>query len=122
MPAAPQIDVPVEMRGEDVVLKFGDREYRVRGLKKNTKRRGVGVNLRVMGVNFHGDVALHVETLELNASRQRMAFIKQAAEELGIKEEIVRHDVGKVLEVGGGAGRAACRGARAEGAGNQTNR
>ena len=55
------------------------------------------VNLRVMGVNAHGDVALHVDTLELNASRQRMAFIKQAAEELGIKEEIVRRDVGKVL-------------------------
>ena len=40
---------------------------------------------------------MHVDTLELNASRQRMAFIKQAAEELGIKEEIIRHDVGKVL-------------------------
>jgi len=30
VPVAPQIDVPVEMRGEDVVLKFGDREYRAR--------------------------------------------------------------------------------------------
>jgi DNA primase catalytic core len=97
MPAAPQIDVPVEMRGEDVVLKFGDREYRARGLKKNTSGDVLRVNLRVMGVNSHGDVALHVDTLELNASRQRMAFIKQAAEELGIREEIVRHDVGKVL-------------------------
>jgi DNA primase catalytic core len=97
VPAAPQIDVPVEMRGEDVVLKFGDREYRARGLKKNTSGDVLRVNLRVMGVNAHGDVALHVDTLELNASRQRMAFIKQAAEELGIKEEIVRHDVGKVL-------------------------
>jgi DNA primase catalytic core len=97
VPAAPQIDVQVEMRGEDVVLKFGDREYRARGLKKNTSGDVLRVNLRVMGVNSHGDVALHVDTLELNASRQRMAFIKQAAEELGIKEEIVRHDVGKVL-------------------------
>jgi DNA primase catalytic core len=97
VPAAPQIDVPVEMRGEDVVLKFGDREYRARGLKKNTSGDVLRVNLRVMGVNSHGDVALHVDTLELNASRQRMAFIKQAAEELGIKEEIIRHDVGKVL-------------------------
>jgi DNA primase catalytic core len=97
VPAAPQIDVPVEMRGEDVVLKFGDREYRARGLKKNTSAELLRVNLRVMGVNAHGDVALHVDTLELNASRQRMAFIKQAAEELGIKEEIIRHDVGKVL-------------------------
>jgi DNA primase catalytic core len=97
VPAAPQVDVPVEMRGEDVVLKFGDREYRARGLKKNTSSELLRVNLRVMGVNAHGDVALHVDTLELNASRQRMAFIKQAAEELGIKEEIIRHDVGKVL-------------------------
>jgi DNA primase catalytic core len=97
VPVAPQIDVPVEMRGEDVVLKFGDREYRARGLKKNTSAELLRVNLRVMGVNAHGDVALHVDTLELNASRQRMAFIKQAAEELGIKEEIIRHDVGKVL-------------------------
>jgi DNA primase catalytic core len=97
VPAAPQIDVPVEMRGEDVVLKFGDREYRARGLKKNTSGDVLRVNLRVMGVNAHGDMALHVDTLELNASRQRIAFIKQAAEELGIKEEIIRHDVGKVL-------------------------
>src|ERR1019366_519193 len=81
VPAAPQIDVPVEMRGEDVVFKFGDREYRARGLKKNTSGDVLRVNLRVMGVNSHGDVALHVDTLELNASRQRMAFIKQAAEE-----------------------------------------
>ena len=97
VPAAPQVDVPVEMRGEDVVLKYGDREYRARGLKKNTSGDVLRVNLRVVGVNVHGDMALHVDTLELNASRQRMAFAKQAAEELGIKEEIVRHDLGRVL-------------------------
>jgi hypothetical protein len=97
MPGRPVLDVQVEMRGEDAVLKFGDREYRARGLKKNTSAEVLRVNLRVMGVNSHGDVALHVDTLELNASRQRMAFIKQAAEELGVKEEIIRHDVGKVL-------------------------
>ena len=37
-PASPRVesqgDVPVEMRGEDVVLKFGDREYRSRGLQE----------------------------------------------------------------------------------------
>jgi hypothetical protein len=92
-----QIDVPVEVRGEDVLLRFGDREYRVRGLAKNTSAELLRVNLRVMGVNVHGDVALHVDTLELNLARQRMAFCKQAAEELGIKEEIIRRDVGQVL-------------------------
>jgi DNA primase len=91
-PVAP---LPFEMRGEDVFLRYGDREYRVRGLSKNTSPELLKVNLRILGVNAHGDVALHVDTLELNAARQRMAFAKQAAEELHIKEEIVRHDLGQ---------------------------
>ena len=94
---ANKIDVPVEVRGEDVMMRFGDREYRVRGLQKNTSTELLKVNLRILGVNVHGDMALHVDTLELNAARQRMAFVKQAAAELGIREEIIRHDVGQVL-------------------------
>ena len=97
MPFAAPAEVPVELRGEDVLMRFGDREYRVRGLAKNTSSEVLRINLRVLGVNAYGDVALHVDTLELNAARPRMTFIKQAAEELGIKEEIVRRDVGKVL-------------------------
>ena len=97
VPAAPQTDVAVEMRGEEVVLKFSDREYCARGTRRNRGKDVLRVNLRVMGAKANGYVALHVDTLELSASRQRMAFIKQAAEELGIKEEIIRHDVGKVL-------------------------
>ncbi len=91
------IDTPVEMRGEDVVLRYGDREYRVRGLAKNTSPEVLRVNLRVLLANAEGDTALHVDTLELTSARQRVAFIKQAAEELRIKEEIIRHDLGQVL-------------------------
>jgi DNA primase len=97
MPFAAPADVAVEMRGEDVLLRFGDREYRVRGLQKNLSDDMLRINLRVMGVNAYGDMALHVDTLELNAARPRMAFVKQAAAELGIKEEIVGRDVSKVL-------------------------
>ena len=93
---ANQIGVAVEMRGEDVMMRFGDREYRVRGLAANTSTALLKVNLRILGVNPHGDVALHVDTLDLNAARQRMAFSKQAAEELGIKEGIIAHDLGQV--------------------------
>ena len=97
MPFAAPADVAVELRGEDVLLRFGDREYRVRGLRKNLSDDMLRINLRVMGVNAYGDMALHVDTLELNAARPRMAFVKQAAAELGIKEEIVSRDVSKVL-------------------------
>jgi DNA primase catalytic core len=91
------IDAPMEMRGEDVVQRYGDREYRVRGLQKNTSPDALQVNLRVLGVNAHGDMALHVDKLDLEAARQRAAFIKQAAEELGVKEDVIRHDVGRLM-------------------------
>ena len=100
-PAPPRVesqgDVQVEMRGEDVLLKFGEREYRIRGLQKNLSAELLRVNIRVMATNARGEMGLHVDTLDLSVARPRTAFIKQAAEELGIKEEIVRRDVGKVL-------------------------
>jgi DNA primase catalytic core len=85
--------LPFEVRGEDVFLRYGDREYRVRGLAKNTSDSELKVNLRVLGVNKHGDMALHVDKVDMCAARQREAFAKQAAEELHVKEEIIRHDL-----------------------------
>jgi hypothetical protein len=38
-----------------------------------------------------------VDTLDLYSARQRSVFTKQAAEELGIKEEVLRRDLGRVL-------------------------
>jgi DNA primase catalytic core len=91
-PVAPP---PFEVRGEDVFLRYDDREYRVRGLAKNTSPLLLKINLRVLGVNKHGDMALHVDTLEMSSARQRMAFAKQAAEELHVKEETIRQDLNK---------------------------
>jgi DNA primase catalytic core len=91
----PVVPLPFEVRGEDVFLRYDDREYRVRGLQKNTSPELLKVNLRVLGVNKHGDMALHVDTLEMSSARQRLAFAKQAAEELHVKEEIVRQDLSK---------------------------
>jgi DNA primase catalytic core len=92
-PVAP---LPFEVRGDDVFLRFGDREYRVRGLEKNTSPLLLKINLRVLGVNRHGDMALHVDTLEMSSARQRGAFAKQAAEELHLKEGIIGHDLSQI--------------------------
>jgi len=69
----------------------------VRGLAQNTSPTVLKVNLRVLGMNAHGDMALHVDTLEMSSSRQRMAFSKQAAEELHCKESVIHGDLSKVL-------------------------
>ena len=35
--------------------------------------------------------------LDLHSARQRQVFVKQAAEELGVGEDVVKKDLGKVL-------------------------
>jgi len=94
---APTIDVPVERRGEDLFLTQGDRRYRIRGLNKNLSYELMKVNVLVSGRTPRGESAFHVDTLDLYSARQRGVFTKQAAEELGIKEETVRRDLGQVL-------------------------
>lgn len=91
----------------EYVLSFGLRRYRVRGLEKNLSYEALKVNLlasapsdaiavshTVDGVAAQG---VHVDTLDLYQARARAAFVKSAATELGVSEEIIKSDVGKVL-------------------------
>ena len=94
---APTIDVPVEVRGEDIFIQQGNRRYRVRGLAKNMSYELLKVNVLVSGTTPRNESAFHVDTFDLYAARQRSSFTKQAAEELGIKEEVIRRDLGHVL-------------------------
>jgi DNA primase catalytic core len=105
-PVAPQeptaapahtIDVPVERRGDDIFLTLGTRRYRIRGLNKNMAQEVIKVNILVSGRTPRGESVFHVDTLDIYSSRQRGVFTKQAGEELGIKEETVRRDLGQVL-------------------------
>jgi hypothetical protein len=89
-PTAPE--VPCEVREEEVVFRFGDRRYRVRGLAKATSYDALKVNL----LAGRGD-AFHVDTFDVYAARQRAIYVKQAASELGVEEDVIKADVGKVL-------------------------
>ncbi len=85
-------DVPCEHQGEDVIFCFGDRRYRVRGLAKNTAFDSLKVNLHVgRGEHFH------VDTLDVYGARQRAIYVKQAALEIGVTEDVIKADLGKVL-------------------------
>jgi DNA primase catalytic core len=94
---APTIDVPVEIRGEDIFIQQGDRRYRIRGLHKNLSYELLKVNVLVSGMMPNGESAFHVDTLDLYVARQRSVFTKQAAQEIGVKEEVIRRDLGRVL-------------------------
>jgi hypothetical protein len=95
-PPSPAVDVPAEVKGEEIAITLGDRRYRVRGLAKNLSYAILRVNL--MAARPTSDNAgFHVDTLDLYAARQRAAFIKQAAVEMAVKEDVVKHDLGHVL-------------------------
>lgn len=89
---APASTVAAEVDGDEVRLAFGDRRYRVRGLARNTTFDSLRVNLlAARGERFH------VDTLDVYSARQRAAYVKQAAAELGAEEDVIKADVGKVL-------------------------
>jgi hypothetical protein len=73
-------------------MTLGDRRYRVRGLEKNTSQEAMKINLMAT----RGDL-FHVDTVNLHAAQQRGGFARLAALEIGVKEDVVRHDLGKLL-------------------------
>jgi DNA primase len=74
------------------VITLGDRRWRVRGLAKNLSYDTLRVNLlSARGQGFH------VDTLDLYSARQRTAYAKAAADELGVGEDQVKADLGRVL-------------------------
>jgi DNA primase len=79
-------------------LTFADRRYRVRGLEKNASFECLRVNVLASraALDALGE-AVHVDTLDLYQARHRQAFIKAAAAELGVAEEVIKADLGKVL-------------------------
>ena len=95
IPMAADLDVEVvsvTSGGDEIMMHHGDRRFRIRGLAKNLSHDLMKVNVLVSRQD-----EFHVDTLDLYADRQRAAFIKRAAEELGLKEDILRKDLGRVF-------------------------
>jgi DNA primase len=95
-PATPE--VPTEKSDNEVVIRLGERRYRVRGLARNLSYDTLRVNLLVTLDGDQGDAApLHADDLNLYSAKQRGAFVKQAAAELGLREVAIKQDLGRVL-------------------------
>ena len=92
LPATAGPELPCEVKAQEVAIVLGDRRYRVRGLDKNLSYDCLRINLLASR-----DEGFHVDTLDLYSHRQRASFAKQAGLELGVEEQVARHDLGKVL-------------------------
>jgi len=98
-PSPPANELHAEQRGEDLFFKLGDREYRVRGLAKNTSFEALKINLRVRvaegsrpsGSDFYQD------NLDVARAKDREHFARVAAVETGLKEDVVKRDISRLL-------------------------
>lgn len=91
-PAVAVIEMPAQVNEHEVTLSFGPRQYRVRGLSKQLSYEVLKVNVLV-----RDGAAFHVDTLDLYSAKSRTAYMKQAAQELGVSEAVLKADLGAVL-------------------------
>jgi DNA primase len=94
VPPAPPGAPPMAASEREVTFRFGQRRWRVRGLERNLSFERLKINLLVA----REDRGLfHVDSLDLYSARQRGIFLKQAAEELEVKQETLKRDLGQAL-------------------------
>jgi len=90
-PSAPKT-IDAKVTEQEISINVGDRRYRIRGLQKNMSYDQLKINILVSyGEHYH------VDTLDLYSARHRNAYIKQSGIELGLKDSIIKTDLGKVL-------------------------
>ena len=92
VPPSPATQIAAEVSDAEIVMTFGDRRYRVRGLAKNLSYEILKVNV----LAARGE-AFYVDTLDLYSAKQRQSYVTQAALELQLSGDVVKADLGKVL-------------------------
>ncbi len=92
VPPAPRCDLDATVNETEIVLTFGPRRWRVRGLPKNLAVGVLKVNVMVSG----GD-AFHVDTFDLYSARARGLFTQGASLELKAPEDELKAELGRVL-------------------------
>lgn len=89
LPASGSLEVAGE---DDVRFQRGPRSYRVRGLARCLSAESLKVTLRLSA----GD-HLHLDTLDLYQARARSTFVKAAALELGVSENVIAGDLSALV-------------------------
>jgi len=97
-PAPAVTDVPAaQVTGREVTLAFGERRWRVRGLERASSFDVLRVNVMCSAPDSQGGTAFHVDTLDLYSARARAVFVAAASTELGLDQDIIKRDLGRVL-------------------------
>ncbi len=100
VPAA-TTEIPAQVSDDEIIMRFGDRRYRVRGLARNLGYETLKVNVLASRGEASPEGtscgAYYVDSFDLYAARSRAQYLAQAAKELAVREEIIKADLGRVL-------------------------
>jgi DNA primase catalytic core len=107
---APAATNPIKSSEDEAHFLFGDRRYRVRGLKRNLSFGLMKVNLFASRDGLFDETGalrsesapiagFHVDSLDLYSARSRQLFEKQAGLEMGVEDHAVKRDLGQVLRM-----------------------
>ena len=88
----PAPDYELHLAPDHVLVRRGDRDYKIRGLNKNMSSLTLRVNIQAARRDM-----LHLDSIDLMRSAARAAFIKATALELHCQEETIKKDLGLVL-------------------------
>ena len=88
----PAPDYELHLAPDHVLVRRGDRDYKIRGLDKNMSSLTLRVNIQAARRDM-----LHLDSIDLMRSAARAAFIKATALELHCQEETIKKDLGLVL-------------------------
>ena len=99
LPPGPPAGPLVELAGDELRVAIDERHWRIRGLGHVTSFEVLRLNVLVAREDPRRGHVFHVDSLDLYSARARGLFARQAAEELGLAEELVAKDLGRVLLV-----------------------
>ena len=99
VPAGPAPGPVARLEGEELRVQIDGRGWRVRGLGKVTSFEVLRLNVLVAVEHEHRGHLFHVDSFDLYSARARGVFCRQAAEVLGMAEELIARDLGRVLLV-----------------------
>jgi DNA primase catalytic core len=99
VPAGPPAGPVARLEGEELRVQIDGRAWRVRGLGKVTSFEVLRLNVLVAVEHEHRGHLFHVDSFDLYSARARGVFCRQAAEVLGMAEELIARDLGRVLMV-----------------------
>ena len=85
-------ELEIDESTHEINIMIGKRTYRIRGMAKNMSYEQLKVNLLVAANHNY-----YIDTIDLYHAKARASYIKQASIELGIEQDIIKKDLGKIL-------------------------